>query len=296
MKKKLLCMFTALSMVLCFTGCLDYFPDDSSSSSSSSYGSDSSKTLGINEAATPRSAWKSEGKNYKDIVKEFKEAGFTNIETKALEDMIIGLLVSEDEVKTISIDGKDDFDEGDVFKKNAKIVISYHSYPAKDSEKDSGSEKETEKETTTTKGETTSETTTQATTDYKNTVLTIQNNKDLAQILTTNCDPSLYRAFADKYYGCIIEFDGNIAYMDHYSDSKRTYKTRYNFLIYAGNYNADVGNPGVHMQIRNENFNGLHMKGADEARMGMNIHIKAKIGEFSKGELLYIDPIETTVR
>ena len=168
MKKKILCIFTALCMVLCFTGCLDEFLDNSSSSSSSSSSSksDSSKKLSYSEAAAPRSAKKCKNKNYKDIVEEFKEAGFTNIETKSLEDMIIGLLVSEDEIKTISIDDKDDFDEGDVFKKNAKIVISYHSYPAKDSEKDSESEKETEKETTTTKEETmtTTTTTTKATT------------------------------------------------------------------------------------------------------------------------------------
>ena len=137
MKRRIICLITAICMMLCFTGCLDGFLNDSSSSSSSSSESKTTKKLSALEAAAPRSSKKCKNKNYKDIVEEFKEAGFTNIETKSLEDMVIGLLVSEDEVKTVSIDDKDDFDEGDVFNKDVKVIISYHSYPAKDSESES---------------------------------------------------------------------------------------------------------------------------------------------------------------
>lgn len=300
MKKKLLSVVLATCMVMSFSGCLDEFIDDSSNSGASSSVAEDSQNLSSSEAAAPRSANDCKDTNYKKIVKEFEEAGFRNIETKPLGDMVIGLLSTEDEVKKITIDGKDNFKKGDVFSKNSKIVITYHSYPEDDSEEGSETEETTTQETTTTKEPTTTKettttkkTTTKATTtENLNTVLTVQNNKDLAQILSDYCSPSVYKAFSEKYRGRTIEFDGCIAYVSLHGN----YTTRYDFLIYSGNYNDEASNRGVNMQIRNVNFSGLHLTGSDTAKEGMNIHVKATVGEFSSGELLYIEPIAITVR
>lgn len=164
MKKKLLGIVLAICMSVCLVGCLDLDSGTGSSSSSNSASSDSSKALSESEAAAPRSAKECKNKNYKEIAEEFEKAGFTNVETKGLEDMIVGILSTENEVKTIEINGDSKFSKGDSFAKNAKVIISYHSYPAKDSAKDSESEKETEKETTTTTTTTTSKATTTTTT------------------------------------------------------------------------------------------------------------------------------------
>lgn len=81
--------------------------------------------IGDGEAMVPSSSKECESKNYKDIEKKFKEAGFTNISTKILYDIVYGI-TEEGEVEKVSIDGESNFERGDIFKKDAKIVISYH--------------------------------------------------------------------------------------------------------------------------------------------------------------------------
>ncbi len=68
-------------------------------------------------------------KDYRDVVKLFEEAGFTNIITEKNPDLIIGLLANENELDKVSIDGKDEFAEGEVFDNNAEVRIIYHTYP-----------------------------------------------------------------------------------------------------------------------------------------------------------------------
>lgn len=81
--------------------------------------------VGENEAMVPSSASNCKYENYKDIEKAFKNAGFTNIKTEILYDIILGW-TDEGEVESVSINGKTDFKRGDVFSKDAAIVITYH--------------------------------------------------------------------------------------------------------------------------------------------------------------------------
>ena len=81
--------------------------------------------VGENDAMVPSSASNCKFKNYKDIEKIFKTAGFTNISTEILYDIVIGW-TDEGEVDKVSINGKTDFKRGDVFAKDAAIVITYH--------------------------------------------------------------------------------------------------------------------------------------------------------------------------
>lgn len=80
---------------------------------------------GEDEVMLTASASTYRGKNYKDVEKELKEAGFTNISTKILYDIIFGW-TEEGETDKVSIDGKTDFKRGEIFSKDAPVVITYH--------------------------------------------------------------------------------------------------------------------------------------------------------------------------
>lgn len=80
---------------------------------------------GEDEAPMPQSASSYKFDNYEDVQKELTDAGFTNISFEILYDIVLGW-TDEGEIENISVDGKTDFDQGDIFKKDAPIVITYH--------------------------------------------------------------------------------------------------------------------------------------------------------------------------
>lgn len=81
--------------------------------------------VGEGEAMMPASASDFKYDNYKDVETALKDAGFTNIKTAVLYDIVLGW-TSEGEVDSVSINGDTEFVKGDVFKKDAEIVITYH--------------------------------------------------------------------------------------------------------------------------------------------------------------------------
>lgn len=81
--------------------------------------------VGEGEAAVPASASDFKYDNYQDVQKELEEAGFTNITTEILYDIIWGWTY-EGEVDSVSIDGRTNYEKGEVFKLDAPIVITYH--------------------------------------------------------------------------------------------------------------------------------------------------------------------------
>lgn len=80
---------------------------------------------GSDEAGMPKDANAYMYENYKDVEKELTEAGFTNISHKILYDIVFGI-TKEGEVDSVSVDGNNDFEQGDIFKKDAEVVITYH--------------------------------------------------------------------------------------------------------------------------------------------------------------------------
>lgn len=70
-------------------------------------------------------------KDYQEVQKMLEEKGFTNISTEILYDIVFGW-TSEGEVDSVSIDGKTDYEEGEVFKKDSPIIITYHMKKADD--------------------------------------------------------------------------------------------------------------------------------------------------------------------
>lgn len=68
------------------------------------------------------------GEDYELVLKQLESAGFTNIECVPLGDLINGWITKENSVESVSIAGDSKFDEGDIFSKNAKVIITYHSF------------------------------------------------------------------------------------------------------------------------------------------------------------------------
>lgn len=68
-----------------------------------------------------------EDENYHAVVSLFRSAGFNNVKTIALGDLNFFTAKKNGQVVTVSINGDDDFDEGDIFQRNANVIITYHS-------------------------------------------------------------------------------------------------------------------------------------------------------------------------
>ena len=69
--------------------------------------------------------------DYEEAQKKFEHAGFTNITTKKDEDLKIGLLNHENQVKEITIDGDKKFSVGEKYDENVPVVITYHAFSQK---------------------------------------------------------------------------------------------------------------------------------------------------------------------
>lgn len=81
-----------------------------------------------NEIAIPMSSSEYEGDNYQQVLNELKNAGFTNVQTAENPDLVVGWITKDGEVERVSINGDYDFEEGDIFPKDAKVLISYHTF------------------------------------------------------------------------------------------------------------------------------------------------------------------------
>ncbi len=82
---------------------------------------------GSHEAAITESMTRCAGKHYNSAVMLFKSAGFRNVSAVPLHDLSLLTMRKNGQVDTVTIDGADDFEEGDVYPKDARIAIMYHS-------------------------------------------------------------------------------------------------------------------------------------------------------------------------
>jgi len=83
------------------------------------------QSVSEDEAKVPDSASGYKYDNYKNVQESLSEAGFTNIKTEILYDIVLGW-TSEGEVDSVSIAGDTSFDKGTVFRKEAEVIITYH--------------------------------------------------------------------------------------------------------------------------------------------------------------------------
>lgn len=88
-----------------------------------------------NKLRVPAASYEYKGKNYQEVINDLQKAGFTNIETNVLYDLITGWLTKDGEVDQIEIEGDTTFRKNDTYPKDAKIVITYHTFPIREEEK-----------------------------------------------------------------------------------------------------------------------------------------------------------------
>ncbi|MGM0214844.1 DUF4839 domain-containing protein [Enterococcus sp. AZ109] len=127
------------------------------------------------------------------------------------------------------------------------------------------------------------------------TILTEQTNADFAHILQTSDDFEAYRNFATNHKDQTIEFDGNIASIANHEG----YSTRYDILIYAGDYSATSAT-GASFQLKNVSPTTINFTGdnqPDSLQEGQNIHIVATVVDYNDGgDLIIIEPTTISMR
>lgn len=232
---------------------------------------------GDDEAAMPQSASSYKYQNYVDVQTELSKAGFTNISFEILYDIVIGW-TEEGEVDSISVGGNTEFEQGDIFKKDVSIVITYHMKKEDDPNKPAESEKP--------------DYTTQPSIEPAEN-LTVENCPDLAALLALPDpgDPSV-SSFARKYYGRVIEFDGCVMNMQHHGD----FNTRWDVLLTAGDYDEN-SSLGPNFRLTDVNIYDMNVSGGDSVYTGLNVHIAAEVGDYNPNSQLFeLDIIRMDIR
>lgn len=148
----------------------------------------------------PASASDLEGRNYQDVERMFKDAGFTNVTTsEAGSDKVEGAVT---EVTIGGLFGESNFSSGDTFAFDDEVGIEYSDGSTKTKVEDSGNAEPVPEE-------------------------------DLNKLLSqTSGDASWFSA---KYRGRTITFDGWVGSLQHHED----YNTRWDVLILKGD-NGDA--------------------------------------------------------
>lgn len=72
-----------------------------------------------------------EGRDYQKVVSELEDLGFTNITLKRANDLVTGWITKEGAIKSININGINDFSNGDSFAYDDEIVIIVHTFKNK---------------------------------------------------------------------------------------------------------------------------------------------------------------------
>lgn len=214
---------------------------------------------GEDEVAMTKSASSYTYENYEDVQKELSELGFTNISTEVLYDIEIGI-TEEGEVESVSIEGNKEFEEGDIFKKDSAVVITYHMREDDPNNPNREDDDENQAEH-----------------------LTVANCPELATILATK-DPGdpFISSFASKYYGQVIEFDGCVNNLQHHE----SFNTRWDVLLGAGDFNPNSAT-GPNFHLTDVNFYDMNVSGGDSITTGTNVHVVAEVGDYNANSQLF---------
>ncbi|MGT2828244.1 DUF4839 domain-containing protein [Streptococcus hillyeri] len=233
---------------------------------------------------TPASSKDLVGENYKTVVSKLEAAGFSNVKTQKLDDLIVGLLTKDGEVETVLIGSDDDFAKGERFDKDIKIIVSYHTFAEKETTTVTSSEMVTQTPRTTEIVEQTK----------KDQVLTLENNAEFAAILNSD-NGELAKQFSEKYMGLMVEFDGHIMNIMPHDN----YKTRYDILIFGGDYSGtdSTSYHGVNLQFFDVATVAEAFDSLDGLSVGQNLHIKARVIEYNEvSGVLRLEPVLVTAR
>lgn len=85
------------------------------------------KYVSPNEVRISESMYYFDGENINSIINMYRAAGFINVVAVPLNDLSIISLKKSGQVANVTINGRDDFEEGDIFLKNSNVVVMFHS-------------------------------------------------------------------------------------------------------------------------------------------------------------------------
>lgn len=117
----------------------------------------------------------------------------------------------------------------------------------------------------------------------ESTVLNAQNSPDLAALLSGPDSGDSVAAFAGKYAGKEIEYDGYVANVQHHGD----YKTRFDYLILAGDDDASAHGPNF--RFSDVTYADLHLSddAPDSFGTGTKVHVKATVKSYDAATGLF---------
>ena len=96
----------------------------------------------VETVRTPASNHLERGRNYKEVIEDFEDKGFTNIKTETIEDLVYGRSFRNGEVERISVGGDINYDSGVEVPADTEVVISYHTFSQKSIEDAEAKEQE----------------------------------------------------------------------------------------------------------------------------------------------------------
>lgn len=217
--------------------------------------------LAEDEVQMPMSDYYYTGKDFTIIVKQLEELGFNNITTQVVKDIVTGFLVKDGEVEEVIINGNNNFEENEIFKKDAEVIVVYHTYT--DAAREALEEKERIKSNKNNKE-----------------TITPENSADLRNLFNAG---SLYYSeedwedFVDKNKWRLLEFDAIMNYTRS-TDEGDTVITVCFYPEYAGRifYRPYFVEPDA-----NTNRNGLEDYSFTERHGEAGpVHVKCRVKSF----------------
>lgn len=231
--------------------------------------------------AAPDAAGDFEGDDYGDVVDVLTEAGFTNVDTEVIPDLITGWLTKDGEVESVIVDGVSDFESGDEFDPGVEVVVAYHTFPEEEDEpSDEPSEEPSEEPA--------------ETAPAAPAVMTAENNDELAAMLKVDPCGGKDLEFAQAHEGETIAFDGSVTAMGPHG----SYDTRYDILIGPGDKGPNTVD-GPTFQLRDVNVFDLNFVGRTPNRFGVGdkARFTANVAGFSRAScLFFLEPVKTRMR
>lgn len=80
---------------------------------------------------TPADILLERGRNYKEVIEDFEDKGFTNIRTETIEDLVYGRSFRDGEVEQISVGGDIAYESGVRVPADTEVIIRYHTFSLK---------------------------------------------------------------------------------------------------------------------------------------------------------------------
>jgi len=206
----------------------------------------------------PESSKHLEGKQFEDVVSALQDAGFTNVKSNPLGDLVTGWLSGEGEVKAVEVDGDSSFSTDNSFPATAPVVVSYHSFPANNDKTSKSASPSSEGSGT----------------------LTVENSNDLAALLAGPDVGDDVEAFSVHYRTKTIAFDGHVASIG--ASSIKRFK---DILILAGSFGVSPST-GPNFQISGDpTYAGSNIP--ENITVGQNVRITALVGEYNSKQGLF---------